>query len=61
MPDLIRHPEHTAGIQNILKSLDSGYRITSGTGPAGMTLLWDSRLFTKPSILLSILCGIRHT
>jgi hypothetical protein len=40
-----------AGIQNYLKTLDSRYRIKSGTGPAGMTPKDVLRLFTKPSKL----------
>jgi hypothetical protein len=35
VPDQVR--DDGSGIQNLLKSLDSGYRIESGTGPAGMT------------------------
>jgi hypothetical protein len=35
VPDQVR--DDGSGIQNILKSLDYGYRIASGTGFAGMT------------------------
>ncbi|MGD8210545.1 MAG: hypothetical protein PVH37_25380 [Desulfobacterales bacterium] len=38
IPDLIRDRDDGSGIQNFLKLLDSGHRIESGTGPAGMTL-----------------------
>jgi hypothetical protein len=31
----------------MLKLLDSGYRIESGTGPAGMTLTRKNCLFTE--------------
>ena len=40
-----------AGIQNYLKSLDSRYRIKSGTGPAGITPKDDLRLFAKLSAI----------
>ncbi|MEX1326511.1 MAG: hypothetical protein AB1Z29_06900 [Desulfobacterales bacterium] len=33
VPDQVR--DDGSGIQNMLKLLDSGYRIESGTGPAG--------------------------
>jgi hypothetical protein len=36
VPDQVR--DDGSGIQNFMKFLDSGYRIESGTGPAGMTL-----------------------
>ncbi|MGD8649505.1 MAG: hypothetical protein PVH85_31355 [Desulfobacterales bacterium] len=35
VPDQVR--DDGSGIQNNLEFLDSGYRIESGTGPAGMT------------------------
>jgi hypothetical protein len=37
VPDQVR--DDGSGIQNVVKLLDSGYRIESGTGPAGMTPL----------------------
>jgi hypothetical protein len=36
VPDQVQ--DDGSGIQNLLKLLDSGYRIESGIGPAGMTL-----------------------
>jgi hypothetical protein len=36
VPDQVR--DDVSGIQNLLKLLDSGHRIESGIGPAGMTL-----------------------
>jgi hypothetical protein len=48
VPDQVR--DDGSGIQNMLKSLDSGYRIESGTGPAGMTLNRKFKLSTKSSI-----------
>jgi hypothetical protein len=36
VPDQVR--DDGSGIQNNFKSLDSGYRIKAGTGPAGKTL-----------------------
>jgi hypothetical protein len=39
-----------AGIQNYLKTLDSRYRIKSGTGPAGKTSKDDLSLFAKPTL-----------
>jgi hypothetical protein len=36
VPDQVR--DDGSGIQNPFKLLDSGYRIESGTGPAGMTV-----------------------
>jgi hypothetical protein len=36
VPDQVQ--DDGSAIQNLLKLLDSGYRIESGTGPAGMTL-----------------------
>jgi hypothetical protein len=49
VPDQVR--DDGSGIQNVLISLDSGYRIVSGTGLAGMTLTRKNWLFMSMSRL----------
>ena len=49
VPDQVQ--DDGSGIRNVLKLLDSGYRIEPGTGPAGMTLQRGFGLFTNLSIV----------